>query len=168
MTSNISKQTHSVREVWIRNYSVIYYSWRTVNYSNHIFCIMNILKSGAAGKWMAMESVIIHSIFFFFLINFVQIKGKKITGKQKMSKDSLCEMTICFERTPEGSSELNYITCIKPLDQAQRLSSSPLCIVTEIALLWRDGYTVLQWMWKLYLCLINGKIDQMACLNETR
>lgn len=75
MTSNISKQAYSVRDVWIRNYSIIYYSWRTVNYSNYIFYIMNILKSGAGGKWMAMESVIIHSNLF--LINFIQIKGKK-------------------------------------------------------------------------------------------
>lgn len=74
MTSNISKQACSVQDVWIRNYYIIYYSWRTVNYFNHIFCIMKILKSGAAGKWMAMESVIIHSNLF--LINFIQIKGK--------------------------------------------------------------------------------------------
>lgn len=119
MTSNISKQAYSVRDVWIRNYSIIYYSWRTVNYSNHIFCIMNIRKSGAAGKWMAMESVIIHSNLF--LINFIQIKGKKIiiTGKQ-VSNNCPCEMTIYFKRTSEASSEQNHISSIKSFDQIQR------------------------------------------------
>lgn len=78
---------------------------------------MKILKSGAAGKWMAMERVIFHSNLF--LINFIQIKGKIIRGKQ-VSKVHVCEMTIHFKRTSEASSEQNNISSIKSLDQGQR------------------------------------------------
>lgn len=118
MTSNITKQTCSVGDVWTRNYYIIYYSWRIVNYSNHIFCIMKILKSGAAGKWMAMESVITHSNLF--LINFIQIKGKKIITGKPVSKAYVCEMTLCFKRISEASSEQNNLSSIKYLEQVLR------------------------------------------------